>query len=200
MGKPGLCTDGARSREASWTAAVICRFCSTGAHGKRQMTAAVQDASRIRLQNCLQRACRMFSSTLIFADWQGSPVHRLTTLPHPTLPVTPPDAHRTLTVAPLIADKRCYGEATVCIRRGSRVALGPGWTFLPAAADTSGGEIGFQPTTRVPRTARQTGMNRHSPVRCGTTMTPPNERKQSSMNTKADPKLLHSHPIAGSVF
>src|SRR5208283_5954832 len=30
-----------------------------------------------------------------------------------------PYLHRSLPVAPLIRDKRCYGEAPVCIRRGS---------------------------------------------------------------------------------
>jgi hypothetical protein len=32
--------------------------------------------------------------------------------------VSPPEPHRSLSVAPLIGDKRCYGEATVRLRRG----------------------------------------------------------------------------------
>ena len=40
-------------------------------------------------------------------------------IPHPTLPRTSPDTRRTLAVAPLIADKRCYGECPASVRRGS---------------------------------------------------------------------------------
>ena len=83
-----------------------------------------------------QRVRRIYTSTLLLADWQGSSVHHLTTLPHPILPVTSPDTHRTLTVAPLARGQRCYGEATACIRRGSPVAPGTAWPVLVAAAAT----------------------------------------------------------------
>ena len=39
-----------------------------------------------------------------------------TTLPHPPLSGTSPDTRRTLTVSPLIADKRCYGECPASVR------------------------------------------------------------------------------------
>src|ERR1035438_2224206 len=38
--------------------------------------------------------------------------------PLPILCLSSPELRRSLSVAPLIADKRCYGEATVRLRRG----------------------------------------------------------------------------------
>ena len=40
-------------------------------------------------------------------------------LPPAHASVAPSEPHRSLPVVPLIADKRYYGEAPVCIRRGS---------------------------------------------------------------------------------
>ncbi len=60
-------------REASWTAAVICRFRTYRAIGKRQMTTAVQDASRGN-----ERVGRMFTTrrgfsgvALVRPRWRG---------------------------------------------------------------------------------------------------------------------------------
>ncbi len=42
-------------------------------------------------------------------------------LPSPgSAPIPTPETHRSLTVAPLIADQRCYGEAPARRRRGPR--------------------------------------------------------------------------------
>ena len=47
-------------------------------------------------------------------------------LPSRNTPMAPPDLHGSLTVAPLIANQRCYGEAPGRIPAGSGVAPGAG--------------------------------------------------------------------------
>jgi len=67
--------------------------------------------------------CRFPASRLPLRTQLGAPKNRAPgglILQARTIPSREP--HRSLPVAPLIADKRCYGEATVWLRCGSRAA------------------------------------------------------------------------------
>ena len=63
---------------------------------------------------------------------QPRPQAQVPPTPRPTLPRASPETHRSLPVAPLIGDKRCYGEAPVCLRWGNGDMLGWQGTMFPA--------------------------------------------------------------------
>ena len=54
----------------------------------------------------------------IFEHYLKAPVARTKPNMGGTLTGASPDTRRTLPVAPLIADKRCYGECPASVRRG----------------------------------------------------------------------------------